>query len=450
MTVATPTEKRQIGLCVEAVRGTVPAAPTKFLSLTKDSNIDFTRKLLPDPALRGYGTNFASLAGAQEGKGPFKAPVRASDIVYFLKMLLGAPTASVEQTSYVISTGVNDSIDFNIGAGALHATVAAGTYAAGQTQADAATLCKAIYDAIVAAEAVGVYTVSYTRVTGLFTITRSAGTFQILWNTGVNKATGIASLIGFSTAADSTGALTYSSSSAVWTAWKHTFAQSLITQLPSYSFFINRGMNDLSGNPTKSYNLGTIAKLKISGKDDSPVDWEASLMAQQEVTYGGAWTPTYLETPVLMFSGTTVKIAGAVPTVPNIGEWSVDMEPGIKGYRPLSQQAYPYDFLAAGPFKLTGDMMVYFMDETERAKFLADTLTTLEFSCVGAVINNGAIKNTLDISLPNVQYDSFPFGDEGGFLGAKVKYNANGAYTAGAYVPIVTAFVITTVPPGNI
>jgi hypothetical protein len=446
MTVATPIEKRQVGLALESVRGTVPTAPTKFLSLTKDSNLDFATKLLADPAIRGYGSQFASFAGAQEAKGPLKAPVRASDIPYLLKMLLGAPTSSVEQASYVVTTGVNDKIDFNIGASQLHATVAAGTYVAGQTQADNPSLCKAIYDAIVAAEAVGTYTVSYSRTTGLFTITRSAGTFQIVWNTGTNKATSIASLIGFSTAADSTGALTYSSSTAAWAAWKHIFTQSLITQLPSYSFFINRGMNDLSGNPTKSYNLGTLAKLKLSGKDDAPVSYEASLMAQQEATYAGAWSPSYVETPVLMFSGTTVKVAGSAPAVPNIKDWSLDMEPGIKAYRPLSQTQYPNDFLATGPFKLSGDLGVYFMDEAERAKFVSDTITSLEFLCQGAVINNGTIKNTLDLSLPAVEYHAFPFGDEDGFLGAKGKFSGVGSIAAGAYVPLVTAYVITTVP----
>lgn len=57
-------------------------------------------------------------------------------------------------------------------------------------------------------------TVSYGNTTGKFTIAADGSTFSILWNTGTNTANTIASKIGFSAAADSTGALTYTSATA--------------------------------------------------------------------------------------------------------------------------------------------------------------------------------------------------------------------------------------------
>jgi hypothetical protein len=452
MSVATITEIRQLALASEGgSRGTLAAAASRYLSATKDSNIDFTTKLLADPALRGYNAQFASFAGAQEGKGPFKTPVRTSSICEMMKMLLGSPTASVEQASFVVTLNVNDTIDW-IGAVTTYAaSVAAGTYLAGQTQADAGTLCALLYTAMHTQDAT-ISGVSYTRSTGLFTITRTSGIFTLLLASGTNHAKSIGVLLGFAATlaalVDLTSADTYTTTIQQTPPFKYTFVQSQIAQLPSYSFFINRGFTDASGNTVKGYNLGQVAKMKFSGKDDAPVEMEASLMAQLEATSAISWTPNYFESPVLMFNGTTVKVAGAASAVPNVPEWSIDLDPGLKAYRPLSQQQYPFDFLAPGPFKASGDMQVYFMTEAERNKFINDTLTSLEFLCTGALTGGGTVKDTLDISLPNVEYDAYPFGDEGSYLGAKVKYKAVGAFSAGSFVPLVTAYVISRTPPG--
>jgi hypothetical protein len=367
-----------------------------------------------------------------------------------MKMLLGSPSASVEQASFVVTTGANDTLDF-IGASTTYAaTVAAGTYVAGQTQADTGSLCQLLYAAMHTADS-SVNSVSYSRSTGLFTMTRSTGTFSLLLASGTNHSKSIGVLLGFAATlaalTDQTSADTYTTAIQQTPPFKYTFAQGQIAQLPSYSFFINRGFTDISGNTIKGYNLGQVAKLKFSGKDDAPVEMEASLMAQLEATSAISWSPNYFESPVLMFSGTTVKVAGAASAVPNVPEWSIEMDPGLKAYRPLSQQQYPYDFLAPGPFKASGDMVVYFMTEVERNKFINDTLTSLEFLCQGALTGGGTVKDTLDIVLPNVEYDAYPLADEGGYLGAKVKYKAVGAFS-GSYTPLATIYVISRTPPG--
>lgn len=447
--VATITEIRQLALASEGTRGTLAAAPSRFLSADKDSNLDYTRKVLPDPALRGYAAQFPGFAGMTGAKGMFKSPVRVTNVCEMLKMLLGAPT-SVEQASFVVTTGVNDAIDFKEGSGLeLHATIAAGTYPMGASSADAGSLCAAIRTAMDGATgATLTYTVTYVASTRKLTITASSSTVTLLFATGTNHTTSAASLLGF-TAADTSAALAVTSDgTTAHSVWKHTFTQGQTIQLPSYSFFINRGFTDASGNKVKAYNLGQVEKIKFSGKDDATVDIEASLLAQQEATSAVAWSPSFVESDALLFSGTTVKMAGSAPSVPNVTEWSIDLDAGLKPYRPLSQAAYPQDFLAAGPFKGSGDMTVYFMDEVERQKFLNKTLTSLEFLCEGPVAAGGTAKQTLDISLPAVDYEAYPFGDIGGYLGAKVKYSARGSIVAGAFVPLATVYVISTVPSG--
>jgi hypothetical protein len=57
-------------------------------------------------------------------------------------------------------------------------------------------------------------TVTYSDSTGKFTIASSGALLELLWNTGANTANTIGDKIGFSTAADDTGAVTYTSDNA--------------------------------------------------------------------------------------------------------------------------------------------------------------------------------------------------------------------------------------------
>jgi hypothetical protein len=58
------------------------------------------------------------------------------------------------------------------------------------------------------------YTVTYSNVTGKFTIASGSSTLSLLWNTGTNAANSIGTTLGFLVAANDTGALTYTSDNA--------------------------------------------------------------------------------------------------------------------------------------------------------------------------------------------------------------------------------------------
>jgi len=116
-------------------------------------------------------------------------------------------------------TSANDTLDFTDDVGTFAARVAAGWYKTPQE------LASAIQTAIdnLTTETI---TVVYSNSTGKFTIASSTSTLlSILWNTGVNTARSIATKIGFTTAADSTLAVTYTSTNA------QTYAASYV---PSY------------------------------------------------------------------------------------------------------------------------------------------------------------------------------------------------------------------------
>lgn len=116
-------------------------------------------------------------------------------------------------TPITVSAGVNDSIDFQeTAATPLVATVAAGTY----TPKEFADAIKTALDAAGAST----YTVTFGQTPNFnkYTITSDGagggGIFELLFSSGANAATSIRTIAGFG-ASDFTGALTYSSASAL-------------------------------------------------------------------------------------------------------------------------------------------------------------------------------------------------------------------------------------------
>lgn len=95
-------------------------------------------------------------------------------------------------------------LDFTSDNGTFAATVTAKWYKNPKDLADA------IQSALTAADSLETYTCTYSDSTGKFTIATSTSTlFSLLWNTGANTANTIGDKIGFSVAADDTGATSY-------------------------------------------------------------------------------------------------------------------------------------------------------------------------------------------------------------------------------------------------
>lgn len=106
-----------------------------------------------------------------------------------------------------ITAGDNDDIDWTDDDGTAAATVPAGVYRTPQA------LASALQDAMNAATTETI-TVSYSNVTGKFTIAATGAVFSLLWQSGANTADTIGTTLGFSVSADDTSALTYTSDNA--------------------------------------------------------------------------------------------------------------------------------------------------------------------------------------------------------------------------------------------
>lgn len=106
-------------------------------------------------------------------------------------------------------TAENRKINFNIGAGELTATLSNGMYTAAGLAAHIATQ--------MTSAAATTISCSYSESTNLFTISKGAGTLQLLCSTGVNKEISAYSLIGFDRGANKTGSLSYAGDEATFT-----------------------------------------------------------------------------------------------------------------------------------------------------------------------------------------------------------------------------------------
>lgn len=107
-------------------------------------------------------------------------------------------------SGYFIIDATNNAIDFlEVSMGTeYNAILTSGEY----TPIELATEIKTQMEA---AGGVGIYTVSFSTVTGKWTIASSLGFFSILWDTGTNAATNIGDTLGFDTASDATGNTSY-------------------------------------------------------------------------------------------------------------------------------------------------------------------------------------------------------------------------------------------------
>jgi hypothetical protein len=398
-----------LGLAKESVRGTAESTPSKWIPTRGKTELDLKLMHLMDEGIRGTFSKFPPIAGIKAGDGKIPLYFDAQLMPEFFYSLLGTVT-SAEDTTVTISAS-NKYINFNIGGGELTATVATGTYAIGLTQADAGSLCKAIYDAIVAAEAVGTYTVSYSRSTKLFTIARSAGTFQLKFLTGTNNAASIDTTLGY-THTDKTGAITYTGATQVEYAFTHTIVNSSSLQKPAYTYFLDRGLNVLK------YNRGVVKKMSIKGGVDNLIEAEADVLFENEAS-GSIGSTSFPTQRFLGFQSVDFKIAGSSNT--SVKEWELDIDNTSVPHRALTGSQVLQDIIAAGKLGISGGFTIYFENATERDKFIANTAVAIRVLCQGSTIV-GSSKWAIDMNIYEAHYKAFPYTEESGLLAAKASF----------------------------
>lgn len=350
-----------------------------------------------------------------------------------LKAAMGVDTM-VEVVSFLVSTGVNDTFDFNIGASQLSFAVATGTYKAGQTQADTGTLCQLIYAGLVAQDGSGTYTVSFSRATGEFTITRSTGTFVLMFHTGTNTAKTIAPLLGFITSADQSGADTYTGTIVQHPPFSHTFSKLASAQMPSYSTWCSEGGLDYP-----SFAGCMLNKLDIEVKAGQYVtcdfDFVGSAYQSGETSQSVAYSPL----APLKFNQAVVKIAGT--QINDYTDLKLSVDNMVKCDAVVGGSIYS-NIIAADGMKVSVSATVIVENTTEWAKFLAGTTSSVQIILTSQADVLYSVPYSLTVTVATIAYKSAPRPLKNGKL--EITFQADGVVSSGATISMVLVNSIST------
>jgi len=162
------------------------------------------------------------------------------------------------------------------------------------------------------------------------------------------------------------------------------------------------------------------------------VQHDAELLGLDE-SAGDIGVPVYTDEAIpLTFQHVTVKLGGVAMT--NIKEWSLSLDSGLFAKRNPGQQV-AVDVLAPSRMKIEGSLTVYFEDETERAKFIANTTNYLQFLIQGDTLA-GNTKEAVDLNLYSITYKAYPYGDLDGLLGAQATFEASMSPADGKMVQV--------------
>lgn len=219
-------------------------------------------------------------------------------------------------------------------------------------------------------------------------------------------------------------------------AYKHTFAKSMEIRMPSYTLHIQRGLN------AKQYSMSVVKSMIFTKTVDGKLTAEADILFKTEEAEAFTLSPTWTTPKPFMFYENKVLIDGVVNTT-SIKEWSITIDNGSVTQRVLKGIQDIHDILTFAKLLVSGTMSVYFEDEAQRNKFLANTSASLELLFEGAVIS-GTYKETLRILLSEIHYTAYPFGELDGLLGASVAFNAYYSLATGKTVQVELMNTITS------
>lgn len=205
------------------------------------------------------------------------------------------------------------------------------------------------------------------------------------------------------------------------TVYRHTFSRLNSISMPSFSFFIDRGLS------VKRYPLSVIKKLNFTGAVDGKALVSADVLFKTEEA-ASAFTPTYGSPKPLMFFQTDFKIDGVSDV--NVKSWSLHIDNGSAPHRTLNLNRDVKDILSPGRFAIDGGFEIYFETEAQRQKFLDATSAALDIVLTGDIIE-GTFKNQLEFTMPEVRYSAFPFGNLENLLGAAVTFEVERNAAAG-------------------
>lgn len=394
---------RAAGLAKESTIGTVVITPTRFLNIVPPDSFTPAIEPLPSKGIEALADMFPKITQGPATLNGMKVKLEAEpeNLGELFQALFGLDTQA-EVASFVVTMGVNDSIDFKENGGsALHGVLTPGTYIAGTTSATDGTLCEEIKDALEGASgATLTYTVTYSYSTRKFTITASSTTIQILWLTGANNATNAHTLLGFSKTDTSASLALTSDQTTQVPPFSHTYTRQQVAQLPTYTWWFDKKPKYqlIGGCMLDKLDL----TMKAKGLLECDTDWVGTVY---DDTDGVTEAATFSTLNPFTFAQVVVNVDGS----PVIGydNLKIACSNMVKADHVLTNSIYPQKIYAEGfEVQITADL--FFEDTTQYQKFLNAQTAHFNIVITSGQVIGGTVKYSLTLDLPLVYYKAAP------------------------------------------
>jgi len=376
---------------------------------------------------KGVSGNASEVQRTAQGKaqlkgGKIKSELDLLEVGDDLMAAYGVDTVT-EMASFTVVTGTNDTIDW----ATFSFTLAAGTYKAGQTQADTGSLCQLLYTGMHSADST-VTGVTFTRSAtgGTFAISFSGGTPSILWHTGTHTAKSIGPLLGFPVAADSTGANTYTGAN-VAAGYSHAFTRIQSASLPTYTWWQKTGLD-------YPQHVGCmLSKLEFAAKAGEFIEVDADWLGLKYDATGVTQTPVYSGLNPLKFNLCIPTVGNSVST--DYDDMKVTIDNSVKVEHAVGATIYGAKIYSEG-IKVDVAMSLMVEDLTEWSKFIAGSNSSFSLAMTSTDLIKAGFPLSLTLSIPVLNYKAAPRTLPNGLI--KIAFSGAAVNLAGTYEMLPT------------
>jgi hypothetical protein len=177
---------------------------------------------------------------------------------------------------------------------------------------------------------------------------------------------------------------------------------------------IHEGLSNLN---TFNYPYSKVKTMKLTLKDQSPVELQMAFVSRSQDRRYGEFTPTYTTPRALTFLDATAYIDGAASTL--VQSMDITFDRATQAIKTMNGSMDP-TYILPTDFKVNGNLKLFFDSETEHNRFMGNpsavtptmqttvTPVNLKLVLTGGLIS-GAYYNAVTIVFPEAYYDKEDF-----------------------------------------
>lgn len=378
---------RAMGLAKESTPGTPVTTPTRYINGIPPDSFTPMIEPLPSKGIQALANMYPKVTqgpGTLNGM-KIKLEIEPDNFGEMLQAIFGSDTYQAAGNNFIVFTGVNDAIDFNMSATDYHCVIPNGVYTT-------AALETAIAAAMNAANSNSfAVTVTATKI-----VISGSGSFILKWSTGTNAGHNAALLLGF-TKADTSGSTSQTAPNvpAYTLGSIHSFVRQQVSQLPTYTWWFDKALKFplFAGCMADKLDLDLKAKSIL----EASVDWLGLVYDDSD---GSSKSSAFSSLHPFVWANASVNIDGAIKL--GYDNFKLSLNNNGKADHALNNSIWPYTYYSEG-FTPDASAELFFEDTTQYAKFLAGTTAHLNITLTTI---QGGVTYQLIIDIPNWYYKS--------------------------------------------